>query len=240
MTIRAYTGDTRAKKTKKKLADAQIGHLVVRGRLKIPEGPWAFDNGVFADFKAGETWTDEKELGWLCDVREIARLSQKRRPDFIALPDAVGDSERTVRLAAWGIHRMRATGLLAAKLSLAYVVQDGMSPKPRDGMAQILGAHKADGLTTIFVGGSKEWKWETAPAWSRLAHSLGLRCHVGRVGSAVAVERAAAAGVDSIDSCVPLWSDDNLRIWLDAIARAHAQLQLFSPDNNTGTTTDAP
>ena len=77
-------------------------------------------------------------------------------------------------------------------------------------------------------GGSTAWKWQTAAAWSKLAHSLGLTCHIGRAGSIKRVEQAAAAEADSLDSCLPLWSSEMLDRWIAALARAKAQLSLFS------------
>lgn len=54
-------------------------------------------------------------------------------------------------------------------------------------------------------------------AWTDLAHELGLLCHVGRVGGAKRVRWAREIGADSIDSSLPLWSRENLRVFLAAL-----------------------
>lgn len=52
----------------------------------------------------------------------------------------------------------------------------------------------------IFVGGSIAWKLDTMSSWAKLAHRLGIGCHVGRIGTPGRMILAHLAGVDSIDS----------------------------------------
>lgn len=73
------------------------------------------------------------------------------------------------------------------------------------------------GFSGIFVGGSLPWKLETGAQWVREAHARHLPCHIGRVGTAKRVRWAKASGADSIDSCLPLWSEENLIAFLRAL-----------------------
>jgi hypothetical protein len=69
----------------------------------------------------------------------------------------------------------------------------------------------------IFVGGTLGWKLRTGDAWVRFAHARGLPVHVGRVGTARRVGWARRIGADSIDSCLPLWSRENLEAFAAAV-----------------------
>jgi hypothetical protein len=100
---------------------------------------------------------------------------------------------------------------------LYFVVQDGMMP---DQIGPAMGP-----FAGIFVGGSVAWKTKTGKQWVHFAHALDRKCHIGRVGSARRVRWARAIGADSIDSCLPLWSADKLRVFCAALV--HPQLDLL-------------
>jgi NADPH:quinone reductase-like Zn-dependent oxidoreductase len=69
----------------------------------------------------------------------------------------------------------------------------------------------------LFVGGSLPWKLATGERWVRFAHAHGRRCHIGRVGTPRRVAWARRIGADSIDSCLPLWSRENLDAFVAAV-----------------------
>jgi len=83
-----------------------------------------------------------------------------------------------------------------------------------------------DGFAGVFVGGTLEWKLDTGAAWVQFAHKQGLPCHVGRVGTAKRVRWAIDIGADSIDSCLPLWSSENLGQFLGALDYGKRQSQI--------------
>jgi hypothetical protein len=45
--------------------------------------------------------------------------------------------------------------------------------------------------------------------WTTLAHAHDKPCHIGRISGRERVRLVKSWGADSIDSCVPLWSEDN-------------------------------
>ena len=125
-------------------------------------------------------------------------------PDFIVLPDLVARGRESLRFSmdyAPGGRLEPLGGYAPAPLYLA--VQDGITPGE-----VAVAAHGLIG--GLFVGGSLEWKLRTAERWCEVAHGLGWKCHVGRVGTVDRLRWARRIGADSVDSCVPLWSDANL------------------------------
>jgi hypothetical protein len=133
--------------------------------------------------------------------------TQGPRPDFIVLPDKVAAGAESLELSLQWSRRLRGV----APLSL--VVQDGMEPP------EVMNALVDTAATVLFVGGSLEWKLDTAPQWVRLAHSYGRRCHVGRCGTMVRVRWAREIHADSVDSTTPLWSDAHLERFVRALGQ---------------------
>lgn len=82
------------------------------------------------------------------------------------------------------------------------VAQDGMEADVNR-VRQALSEHRFGGL---FVGGSLDWKLSTSVMWVDAAHSVGVPCHIGRVGNPNRLRWAREIGADSIDSCQPLWA----------------------------------
>ena len=69
----------------------------------------------------------------------------------------------------------------------------------------------------LFVGGTDPWKKATVASWVKLAHENNLLCHLGRAGTYNKVKLAKAAGVDSIDSSLPLMSQQFFAEFLAAL-----------------------
>ena len=62
------------------------------------------------------------------------------------------------------------------------------------------GRIKALGGAINLVGGSVEWKWDTAKEWVDFAHDKEMKCHIGQVGQLHYLIRAYEYGADSVDS----------------------------------------
>jgi hypothetical protein len=122
--------------------------------LGIVEGaPWAADNCAFTGFDASKFYP------WLESMTPY-----KTTCLFVAVPDVVADAAAT--LALWAQHAPQLTGW-----PLAFVAQDGQESLPLP-----------DGFSTLFVGGSTEWKEsEAAIDVIRRAQAMGARIHIGRV-----------------------------------------------------------
>lgn len=197
-----YLGDTRSAALLAEMRQRRAGVMVIRGRLRsrLTAVRWAYDNGAFADFKAGRAFDTET---WQRDVEQIAQLPTREAPDFCVLPDIVGGGERSLELSLTWAPRVR-----SAHWQWYLAVQDGLQARHLDGLP--------DWIAGVFVGGTTEWKWKTAAYWRVEAARRGLLCHVGRVSSMTRVRAMKAIDVGSIDSAVPLFSKDNWgRFWAE-------------------------
>jgi len=96
----------------------------------------------------------------------------------------------------------------------------------QDGMVDADVVPHLEGFAGLFVGGTLPWKLRSAREWVRLAHRHGIKAHVGRVGTERRVAWARRIGADSIDSCLPLWSEENLERFLRGLGPRHPELAL--------------
>lgn len=202
--MKVYLGQTRGQGWIQKLEALGFGEMTVRGEMPPRRRPWAYDNGAFRD------WTAERPFdvdAFVADLDAIWRFDG--RPDFIVVPDKVaGGTQSLVFSTTWVQH----TGLQRQRCPLYLAVQDGMHPSDVEPVAHLFGG--------IFVGGTLGWKIGTGEAWVKFAHSLSKPCHIGRVGTEKRVRWATRIGADSIDSCLPLFSEENLQSFLEDCALA--------------------
>ena len=154
--------------------------------------PYAFDNGAWGAFVAGEPW-DEKpfftmldenaeDLSDAANVRDRKEYSisgEKLLPRWVAVPDVVADKEKTLEKWDQFAPRLKEFGI-----PLAFVAQDGMTP-----------ADVPEGAEVVFLGGSHKWKWRNAETFC----SLFPRVHIGRVNSVAKLRRAEQFGAESVD-----------------------------------------
>jgi len=206
--VNVYVGQTRAAGWIRTLQGYGFGEMVCRGELPPRRHPWAFDNGAFKDWTAQKPFNEDRYLRDL----DYLWLQQNVQPDFIVAPDIVAGGGRSLKFSLEWLPK-----LLPHKRPVYLVVQDGM--EPADVKAEL------DPFAGVFVGGSHEWKLKTARDWTDFAHLNGRKCHIGRMGTEKKVRAALRWGVDSIDSCLPLWSQGNLERFLRGF-RPTGQLEI--------------
>jgi len=145
--------------------------------------PCALDNGAFQCWQRGFPFM-ERAFFKALEGCYAAGLSL----DFIVCPDLVAQGQRSLKYSMeWATERLRGG-------NLALAVQDGVTPKD---VSLFTPWHH---FTHIFVGGTLDWKWQTAPQWVEFAHQHGIRCHIGRCGTLKNLRRALSCGADSVDS----------------------------------------
>lgn len=146
--------------------------------------PCALDNGAFRCSQRGYPFMADSFRAQLC-----ACFRSGVTLDFIVCPDIVCGGDRSLEFSmSW------ATGELITAPRLALVVQDGMT------LQSVGYQHPELWFSHIFIGGSVEWKWRTAASWCNYAHDMGMKCHIGQVGTLDRLRAAKRIGADSVDS----------------------------------------
>lgn len=197
----AYVGQTRSRTLIARLAALGLGELVVRGELPARRRPFAFDNGCYRDWRAGVAFNVTR---WTRDLRWM--LYRGIVPDFVVVPDIVAGGLASLEWSAFW------RDAVPTEFPAYLAVQDGMTE------ADVIPELRR--YQGVFVGGSLAWKLATGGAWAKLARRRGLRCHIGRVGTASRVHWARAVGATSIDSALPLRAGEHLDAFIGALGAA--------------------
>jgi hypothetical protein len=167
---------------------------------------YALDNGAWTAFQQHEPF-DESAF-----VDAVDMLGEGAH--WIVLSDIVeGGLPSHDYSLAWQ-ERLRT---IPTRLLIA--VQDGMQ---LEDVANLLCP-----VVVIFVGGSREWKEATTPAWGSLARRRHCYLHVDRMNSARRIRICSATGADSFDSTSASRYADPLP-WLDQASR---QSDMFAAAN---------
>lgn len=161
------------------------------GVLRHEGFPYAMDCGT-VEQHAGSDGGIRHRDGWE-EARFVAMVEKLGRgADWIVLPDIVRGGLASLDLSSWWSPWV---GEYAMPLC---AVQDGMEPRDLHPLLE-----QGAGL---FLGGSTDWKWDTLPAWARLAREAACYIHVGRVNSYRRISTAKIYGADSIDGTCALFS----------------------------------
>jgi len=207
--VKGFVGQTRSAGLTERLRQLGIGEATQPDEWPPRRLPYFLDNGAFKLWKSGLPFNEERFASICRQVDE-----EGPAPEWIVVPDRVADPTSLEYSLSW---LPRLLGIAP----LALVVQDGMS-------VDAVRSAMLKGFDMIFVGGSLEWKFKTTPQWVALAKELDVRCHVGRIGTGKRARWAREVGVDSVDSCTPLFSSGNLSRWLNGMTNEF-QPGLFGP-----------
>lgn len=152
----------------------KLGWILGPSYWKQPRNdvPYALDNDAFVAWKNKTEWS---EPDWI-EMLDKTKLWHSP-PIWVLVPDIVADAEGTFR--QWAKY-----SLIASEYGwpLAFAVQDGM------------GRFDVPECDVVFVGGSTEWKWQTARMWCQ--HFP--RVHIGRVRTGK-LQLAEEMGAESVD-----------------------------------------
>lgn len=174
---------------------------------RIKFGRWAFDNGAFTDWKNGVPF-NEREFLWR--VRQIEEMPLDRMPDWCVCPDMVGKRLSLLYSLDWRAY----LEIYAPGLKWYLAVQDYMVPTDVD---YALSLEQFSGL---FIGGTTDWKHETAPTWVALGHSRGLPVHIARVNGPKWLQWAVDIGADSVDGTGWVHAGEKWLPWLQNVPKA--------------------
>ncbi len=156
--------------------EGQLGHLYSPGAQRGPFSflPYALDNGAFSAHTNAEPWDEQ---AWRALLGWASMCGQK--PLWALVPDVV--KNKTLTLACWDKY---ADEVKLNGFRPAFAVQDGMTP-----------SDVPDDAEVIFVGGSTDWKWNTAGMWCAAFEHV----HIGRVNTLRWLRVAADHGAESVD-----------------------------------------
>lgn len=170
--------------------------------------PCALDNGAFSAWQHGYPFD---EYAFLKTMSGCFRLGLEL--DFITCPDIVANGTESLKFSREWRKRLNCQ-------NLALVVQDGMDP-----YAVVNDNYYR--FKTIFIGGTPEWKWHTAPDWICWARKMNMTVHIGRCGTVETLQTARELGADSCDS-TNMVRNDRFDIYRDFVKQSQTKLPLYS------------
>lgn len=190
------------------MAENGFGALFVSQYRNVNNYPYySLDNGAYSAFANSREWDPARFLRLLGrSMKEIIP------PDFVVCPDKV------------------AKGLESLEFSLSWL--DKLPEGPRYFLAVQDGMERPDvepslkRFDGLFVGGSMDWKMETAEGWVNLAHAHNKPCHIGRIGPWYRILWANRINADSIDSTT--WVREDRRYHIE-YAKTQEVLAVDSP-----------
>jgi hypothetical protein len=143
----------------------------------------ALDNGAFQCWRRGYPFIEKHFWDTMEDCYRLGITL-----DFIVIPDIVAGGKASLDFSL----KFR-EDKLSTTTNLALAVQDGIAPKDLD-------TFDIHGISTIFVGGTEKWKWDTAKSWADYAKAHHRKLHIGRCGTQAKISHASMIGADSVDS----------------------------------------
>ena len=161
-------------------------------RYPKPELHWFLDNGAYSAYRQGKQFPTKQFIAALEKIERCCSI-----PDFVVVPDIVAGGKKSLQFSRDWINS------IPAGYPVYLAVQDGMNTEDI-----IRDLDLYDGL---FVGGTLKWKLSTMSQSIKLSHSVGLKCHVGRIGTFRRLLMAKNAGADSIDSSTFVQADRSQR-----------------------------
>lgn len=206
-----YLGKTNSKELIKRLNGLGWREMTQPREVPPRRTPFALDNYAFTCWKNNLPWDAEGFKRGLSKCWE-----RKLVPDFVVVPDIVAGGSSSLEFSLSWVSYLKGF----APMYLA--VQDGMA---LDEVTPHLGLF--DG---IFVGGTVPWKMASGFWWTSLAHAVGKPCHIGRISGRERTRLVKSWGSDSIDSCVPLWSTDNLEAVIKGLEDPPVEFHVEDPE----------
>jgi hypothetical protein len=160
-----------------------IGFLLSPTHFGVPwTRYYACDNDAFKHRDDPGWWRREGEARWLRMLDKVATLPSL--PLFVLLPDVVADWQRTVERA----YRYR-DELWQRNLPVGLALQDGCD------YCEALRLSPS----TVFVGGSTQWKWRHAEEITQFFQGCDKRVHIGRTSGPWRIRECLRLGVESCD-----------------------------------------
>lgn len=174
-----YASDTLCKVENAVHSRFSLGRMFVKNRPNPRAGEmWALDNGAFSCFRQGKPFNAGL-------FRKRLAATYDTPPQFVMLPDVVGDRETTLKWANQWLDGHE------GEWPWYLVIQDGMAGED---LAPFWGR-----IRGLFLGGTDRLKAD-AQYWCDLAHSKGKKFHYGRASTPRKLAHAIRCYSDSADT----------------------------------------
>jgi hypothetical protein len=181
--MKIYIGNTGTLRHHEVMKRNGWGNLHLANAFRMPKKgiSWVLDNGAYSN------WLHKKPFDETAFRESLIRIEKCiSYPEFIVCPDIVAGGYDSLRFSLKWLNE------IPAGYPVYLAVQDGMQP---DVISQYI--ELFDG---VFIGGTLDWKLETAKDWIKLAHRYNKKAHIGKVGTFKRLVWAKNIGADSIDS----------------------------------------
>jgi len=198
--MKIYTGNAVGKKLDK-IKKYELGIMISSSPVFKPskdfsQVPCALDNGAFPAWKKGYPFPEKVFLDMLDKCYKLGI-----KLDFIVCPDIVGGGRRSLEFSLdWAGGKLKGTPHLALVVQNDAVTQESPLQVKQDMTPEMLAQYDLSAFSHLFIGGSVEWKWQTADSWVQYAHKIGKKCHIGQVGQLKYLKFSDHIKVDSVDS----------------------------------------
>jgi len=214
--MKILVGDTRSRKIIAFLCEHGWGRMLAEERPVnlYPYEPWGFDNGAFESWKARKPFPEASFLR-----RLSVALKFNSDPILAVCPDIVAGGLKSLEFSVRWREKLPSWPWYLA-------VQDpepGTENEYREAVVEV--AHLFPG---IFLGGTDKFKLQ-AYRWSRLAHHCDKKFHYGRAGTLRKLAHAHAVEADSVDSNLPLWTNERMLSFRDHKAALESREQGILP-----------
>lgn len=160
------------------------GHCWTPQKQTPAENAWILDNGVYSAWRNDREWDASEWIDTVADCRE----KMPQPPDFVVLPDVVGDADATVKRSRKYVDEVE------SEWSTAFAAQDGMTPGGAVAEAESLGCDY------LFVGGTHGWKRRMTGDIIDAAADLSVDVHVARPSLPDGLLWAKQLGAVSVDT----------------------------------------
>jgi len=197
--MQIYTGATVGEKLEQ-IKEYGLGIMISPSPTFLPRKEWvdiscAFDNGAFQAHQRGYPFRDDNFWAALNLAYSIG-ISL----DFLVCPDIVGGGRRSLEYSLEWAEKLKSAPRLALVVQNDIRTKETPLRKSEDMTPEMLSQYDIISFSHLFIGGTVEWKWQTADMWVKYAHKIGLKCHIGQCGQLKYLKFAEHIQADSVDS----------------------------------------
>jgi len=165
-------------------------------RKNFTEISCALDNGAFQAYRRGYPFQENLFLQTIDQCYNLGITL-----DFIVCPDIISGGRRSLEFSLdWAMGKLKGAPKLALVVQNDGITKESHLQLRQDMTPEMLAQYDLSAFSHIFIGGSVEWKWQTADSWVKFTHKESKKCHIGQVGQLRYLKFSEHIQADSVDS----------------------------------------